>query len=98
LKRETVYVKDHDKWEKEDDEKTRLKQAVKKIATKNLKQLPKWEEENPEFCNFSSKKSDQYVMLTQRLLGGLNPEEDNKYEDKIIRNVLKDVVLDRGIV
>lgn len=96
FKRETVYVKDQDKWEKENVDKTRLKQAVKRIATKNLKQLPEWEKENPEFSNFNSKESDQYVILTQRLLGGVNAEEDNKYEDKIIRNVLRDVVLEKG--
>lgn len=96
LKRETVYVKNQDKWEKEDDDKTRLKQAVKKIATKNLKQLPEWERENPEFSNFNSKESDQYVILTQRLMGGSSLEEDNKYEDKIIRNVLRDVVLEKA--
>lgn len=95
LKRETVYVKDQDKWEKENDDKSRLKQAVKKIATKNLKQLPEWERENPEFSNFNSKESDQYVILTQRLMGGSNMEEDNKYEDRIIRNVLRDVVLEK---
>jgi len=90
LKRETVYVKDQDKWEKENAEKPRLKNAVKRIATKNLKQLPNWEKENPEFSNFSSKESEQYLVLSKNSLGGYDKEEDTKYQDNIIRNVLKE--------
>lgn len=95
LKREIVYVKDEDKWEKENEEKTRLKQAVKKIATKNLKQLPNWERENPEFSNFESKESEQYLVISKRSLGGLDEEEDDKYKENILRNVLRQVVLEK---
>lgn len=90
LKRETVYVKDQNKWEKENEEKTRLKNAVKRIATKNLKQLPAWEKENPEFSDFSSKESELYLILSKNSLGGYDKEEDTKYQDNIIRNVLKE--------
>lgn len=90
LKRETVYVKDQDKWEKENEEKPKLINAVKRIATKNLKQLPNWEKENPEFSNFSSKESEQYLVLSKNSLGGYDKEEDIKYQANIIRNVLKE--------
>jgi len=90
LKRETVYVKDQDKWEKENEEKPRLKNAVKRIATKNLRQLPAWEKENPEFSDFSSKESELYLTLSKNSLGGYDKEEDTKYQDNIIRNVLKE--------
>lgn len=93
LKRETVYVKDEDKWEKENEEKTRLKNAVKKIATKNLKQLSNWEKENPEFSNSHSKESEEYLVISKRSLGGFDQEEDEKYKNNILKNVLKQVVL-----
>jgi ribosomal protein L37AE/L43A len=89
LKRETVYVRDQDKWEKENEEKPRLKTAVKKIAVKNIKQLRNWEVENPEFSNVDSKKNDEYMVISQNSLGGLNDKEDVKYENTIIKNVLK---------
>lgn len=89
LKRETVYVRDHDKWEKDNEGKTKLNQAVKSIAVKNLKQLPKWEEENPEYSNFDSKKNDEYMEISKSSLGGYDSEEDKKYKESIIRNVLK---------
>ena len=89
LKRETVYVRDQDKWEKENEEKPRLKTAVKKIAVKNIKQLRNWEVENPEFSNVDSKKNDEYMVISQNSLGGLNDKEDVKYQNTIIKNVLK---------
>lgn len=89
LKRETVYVRDQDKWEKENEEKTKLNQAVKQITVKNLKQLPKWEKENPEYSNVESKKSDEYMEISKSSLGGYDSEEDKKYKESIIKNVLK---------
>ena len=89
LKRETVYVRDQDKWEKENEEKTKLHQAVKKITVKNIKQLPKWEEENPEYSDFDSKKNDEYMAISKSSLGGYDSEEDKKYKETIIKNVLK---------
>ena len=88
VKRETVYVKDQDKWEKEDENKTKLKTAIKKIARKNLQQLPKWQEENPECMDTQSRSSDMYVTISQQSLGGLDAKEDTKYQNTIIKNVL----------
>lgn len=89
LKRETVYVRDQDKWEKENEDKTKLHQAVKKITVKNLKQLPEWEKENPEYSNIESKKNDEYMEISKSSLGGYDSEEDKKYKESIIKNVLK---------
>lgn len=89
LKRETVYVRDQDKWEKENEEKTKLRHAVKRIAVKNIKQLPNWEVENPEYSDFDSKKNDEYMAISKSSLGGYDSDEDKKYKDNIIRNVLK---------
>jgi hypothetical protein len=89
LKRETVYVRDQDKWEKENEEKPRLKTAVKKIAVKNIKQLRNWEVENPEFSNVESIKNDEYMVISQNSLGGFNDKEESKYQNTIIKNVLK---------
>ena len=101
LKRETVYVKNQNKWEKESEDKPTLKKAIKKAAMKNLRQLPQWEAEHPEFMDTTSEESDYYIVLTQRLMGGTNKQEDDKFENSIIKAVLKNVAVDargnRGI-
>ena len=93
LKRETVYVKDQDKWEKEDDDKSKLKTAIKKVARKNLQQLSNWQKENPECMDTLSEASDQYIILSQQSLGGVDEKEECKYQNTIIKNVLKDVAV-----
>ena len=58
LKREILYIKDKDHWEKEDNEKTKIKQAIKMVGGKNIKQIPLWVEQNPQCKDINSSKND----------------------------------------
>ncbi len=92
-KRETIYVKDQDKWEKEDDNNTRLRKAIKKIAAKNYKLLPEYREKYPGCQYADSKYSDKYnKMVVEAMCGNGNEAEK---EDKIIKNISKNVVIDK---
>lgn len=95
LKRETVYVKDKDSWEKDNADKVKLKTAIKQIARKNLRTLPKWQLENPDFVTLDTKENNEYLKIARHSLGGETEEEEEKFTDKIIRNVLKDVLIDK---
>ena len=93
-KREIIYVKDENKWEKEDLEKKRLKKVIKDVAYKNERLLSKYKEEHPG-CNFSaSKYADQYSKIVIEAMGGMGNNYNEK-EDKIIRNIAKEVVIDK---
>jgi len=91
-KRETIYIKDDDKWEKEDDNKTRLRKAIKKIASKNHKLLPAYREKYPGCQYAESKYSDKYNKMVIEVLGG-EGDNDAEKEDKIIRNITKVAVI-----
>ena len=93
-KRETIYVKDENKWEKEDDQKNKIRKAIKKIATKNLCLLPKFKEAHPDCNRSSSKFSDQYNKIVIEACGG-SGNNDLEKEDKIIRNIAKNVTIDK---
>jgi len=95
-KRETVYIKNENAWEKEDSEKPTLKQIVKIVAKKNLRQLSAWQEENPDFKDVATPKNDEFVKISLSCLGSSTVEEDEKDTNKILRNVLKEVVIDKG--
>jgi len=95
-KRETVYIKDVDKWEKESNEKTTLKKAIKQIERKNIKLLPAWQEENPDFRILDTNANDEYVKISLSSLGEYEPEKVEKQNDKIIKNVLKEVTIDKS--
>jgi len=95
IKRETVYIKDQDAWEKENPDKQRLQSVVQRVAQLNLNQLSKWQEENPECIHINTKENDEYIQLSLAALGGRSQEEDEKYMDKILKNVLREVVVVR---
>lgn len=93
-KRETFYIKDEDKWEKEDSEKNKIKKVIKKIASKNQRLLPKFKELHPG-CNYSdSKYADQYSKLVIEATGGIGNNETEQ-EEKIIKKIAKKVTIEK---
>jgi hypothetical protein len=95
FKRETVYIKDNDIWEKENDEKKRVKWAIDSIAQLNLNQLQQWQEKFPECRENNTPANEYFFKLARVALGGFGKEEEDKFRDKIMKNVLKEVVLDK---
>ena len=96
LKREVLYVKDKDSWEKDTDEKAKMKNAIKFIAAKNFNQLNDWIEENPEYNDYDSKKHKEYHNIIIKAAGGATPEEDEKNYNKIIRTVAPEITIDKS--
>jgi hypothetical protein len=95
LKREVMYVKDKDSWEKEGGENIKIKNAIKVIEHKNIKQLPDWKKANPESEDYDSKKHMDYHNIIIESMGGPTNEDENKKREKIIKNIAKEVVIDR---
>ena len=96
-KREIVYIKDEDKWEKEDDQKKKFRKAIKRVATKNQRLIPKFKEEHPDCNKAASKFSDQYNKIIVESMGG-SGDNDLEKEDKIIRNISKKVTIDKSMI
>jgi hypothetical protein len=93
-KREVIYIKDEDKWEKEDEDKKRMKKVIKKVECKNQRLLTAYKEEHPG-CNMSeSQYADQYSKLVIEAMGGAG-NNDKEKEEKIISNISKQVVIDK---
>ena len=95
-KRETIYIKDENKWEKEDEQKIKLRKAIKRVATKNMCLIPKFKEAHPDCSKASSKYSDQYNKIIVEACGG-SGDNDLEKEDKIIRNIAKNVTIDKKV-
>jgi hypothetical protein len=95
LKRETVYIKNNNIWEKENDEKHRLKWTIDRIADLNLNQHHQWQEKYPQCRENNTPENHKFVELTSVALGGRGKEQEDKFREKIMRNVIKEVVLDK---
>ena len=93
-KREVMYVKDDNKWEKENENKQKMRKVIKHVTHKNSKLLKEFKAKYPGCEKSSSKYSDQYDKLIIEAMGGKG-DNDVEKEDKIIRNIAKTVTIDK---
>ena len=93
-KREVMYIKDEDKWEKENDDKNKLRKAIKHIAQKNSKMIPEFKSKYPDCVYSDSNKSDQYNKLVIEAMGGKG-DNDSEKENKIIKKLAKELLIDK---
>ena len=97
LKRETMFVKNNnDIWEKEPEEKPQLMKVVKAISRKNFCNVNAWQKEHPTWRNHDSKQNDQYNKILINSTSGSTEEEQKNSYDKIIKNIVKETVIDRS--
>jgi len=92
-KRETIYIKDENKWEK-DEEQKKIRKVIKKVANKNAMLIQQFKEKHPDYNKYHSKYSTQYHKLIIESFGG-SGNNDLEKEDKIIRNISKSIVVDK---
>lgn len=90
-KRETFYVKDENIWEKEDENKKRLKQMVKSVAFKNEKLMKTYKETYPDYNDPDSHRSDQY---SKTVIEAMDCKEESR--DKIIKNISKVTTINKS--
>jgi len=90
LKREVLYVKDNNIWEKEDEERSKMKKAIRQISRKNINLLPDWQKENQGYNISTNKKSDKYLKIVYEANGG---DEDEL--DKIIKTISTSVYINK---
>jgi len=93
LKRETLYIRDNDVWEKEENSNETLRKLVDKVANKNCKTMRQWTEENPNYTEMDTIENGEFMKLSDAILGGFGECESKQFGDKIIRNVIKDVLI-----
>jgi hypothetical protein len=92
-KRETIYIKDEDKWEK-DENKTKLKRVINRVSNKNIKLITEYREKYPECKKSESKLSDKYNKMIIEAMGGMG-NNDTEKEEKIIKNISKYTTIDK---
>ena len=94
-KREVLYIKDNNEWIKETDDKPLIKNAIKKVAFKNIKQINEWVTKNPACKDPRTKKYDQYNKIVMNAMSGVTQQEQQDNIEKIVKNVTKSVAIDK---
>ena len=94
-KRETMYIKDHDKWEKEDNELKQMRELVRYVRDKNISMVNTWRDMYPECVKSDSKKTTQFNQIYMESFGGEKGTKLEK-EEKIISRIAKSVVINKN--
>ena len=94
LKRESIYVKDNNQWEKDTKDNQKLKKAILAIAHKNTKMIPKYREKYPDCQKSHSRLSDNYNKFVVEAMGGAGDNDDEK-TDKIVKRIAKEIVINK---
>jgi len=92
-KRETMYIKDENKWEK-DEERLKLHKVIRKVTCKNQNLITDYKKEHPDYNKYHSKISDQYNKIVVESMGGPG-DNDFEKEEKIIKNISKQVFIEK---
>jgi hypothetical protein len=94
-KRETLYIKSNNEWNKEDGERKILTSALKHVANKNIKQISEWTKVHPDYNDSDSKDNDKFLQIVSEAMSGSTQDETIKNYNKIIKNIVKETVIEK---
>ncbi len=93
IKRETLYIKENNEWERDDD-KQYIKNAINDVANKQRQTIKEWERTHPNWEN-TDKGRDEYIKIVQTAMKDVS---DSPTENKIIKNIVKETVISKEVL
>ena len=91
MKRDTLYVKENDQWEREGPDHAKMTKAVLAVEHKNVVLVNEWANSNPRCLNSNTRENEKYFRLSKIVTDG--DKEGNIA--KVIRKVAKRVGIER---
>jgi hypothetical protein len=94
-KRETLYIKSNNEWNKDDGERKILTSALKHVAHKNITQISEWTKVHPDYNDSDSKDNDKFLQIVSEAMSGSTQDETIKNYNKIIKNIVKETIIEK---
>jgi hypothetical protein len=91
LKRETLYVKENNQWERDGPDHAKMTNAVLAVEHKNVVLVNEWAKANPRCLNSNTRENEKYFKLSKAVTDG----EKEGNIDKVIRKVAKRVTIEK---
>jgi hypothetical protein len=91
VKRETMYIKDENKWTKEVDD-SKLQKAIQTVSYKSMGKLMEWKQENPDYQDMDSEFSKRCLDIQRQTLAG---SDRDVYYPKVIHVLAKETMVDK---
>jgi|UniRef100_A0A6C0IPH8 hypothetical protein len=95
LKRETMYIKDNDEWNKETPENSRLHKMIDSVAKRNYAKIPLWREKYPECQEWDHPQYDFCISMMRNILGDVGIEH-KRLDNKVIKNLSRHILVDKA--
>lgn len=93
FKREILYIKHNNKWEKDLEDKRLTKQVVRAVAVKNIGKIKDWIEQHPGCTESDSINNNMYHKVVTNAMSGDTEEIQQTNMEKVIRNLAKEVII-----
>ncbi len=94
VKRETLYVKDADKWECDGPDHAKMTNAVLAVEHKNVTLMGEWAAQHPKCMTSHTKDNDEYFKLSKIITDGAQHGNISK----VIKRVAKSVAIDKSTI
>ena len=91
VKRETMYIKDDNKWHKEEND-SKLRSAIQAVTRKSMGTLQNWKQDNPDYQNSNSEFSNRCITIQRSSIAGSDREV---YYPKVIHAIAREVLVSR---
>jgi len=92
VKRNTMYIKDKDAWNKDNDNEE-LKKTMQCVSTKHIKAIKEWEAAHPNYMD-SDQGQQEYVRIVQKITQSVT---NSKRElQSTIKNIGEEIQLSSG--
>ena len=95
VKRETIHIKDDNKWEMDNANLDRLRKIIKQLTIKNILKVDDWKKANQGCTEYNSRKNPQYLKINMEAIGPVDDAEVKRDFGKIIRRVAESAAIDK---
>ena len=95
-KNETIYIKEKDIWEPDNQNNDKMKNAIELVANKCVQHIKKWENNNPNYLESGTKDNDNYHALIKSSIGSIEAKTKERDLNRIVKTVTNQIQLDRN--
>jgi hypothetical protein len=98
IKREIMHVRENNIWIKDTPEQAKIKSAIRRIAFRNIQQISEWNNQHPESQILDTADFNRAFQIMRESLGDTCPGGVEKNNEKVARNIIKAVYVDKNLV
>ena len=89
-KRQTLYVRDENKWDKEEKDNPKVKKAIRKVSSKNMDLLWEYKKNHPECMESDSDYNEKFNDFVSKICGN-----GEKEEEEIIKSISTQILVEK---